>query len=788
MNLKKHYQTLELNKILTMLSEHCISDDAKSDALNITPISDLSEVNSLIKQTEDAYILMARFGSPAFDCIKNIDNPLARAKAGGLLNMGELLLIASILSTASRTIDWHSKCSSIKTSIDFLLNNLYINKFLENKIKTSILSEDEISDNASESLFSIRRKIKAAENKIREKLDSLVRSQTYQRYLQESVVTIRGGRFVVPVKNEHRANVQGLVHDTSSSGATVFIEPMAVVEANNEIKILKAKEEDEIERILYDLSAQTAEFADEILNSYDILRQLDLIFAKAKLAFAMKASVPLVNDKGYINIKKARHPLLDKETVVPVDIQLGENYNTLVITGPNTGGKTVALKTIGLLTLMVMCGLLIPAYDNSCVSVFNLVLADIGDEQSIEQSLSTFSSHMKNIIEIISSADSKTLILLDELCSGTDPVEGAALATSILDYLYSLNATVAATTHYAELKAYALDTKGVINACCEFDVETLAPTYKLLIGVPGRSNAFAISEKLGLEHHIINKAKQLVSKEDNRFERVVLQLETSRKQLEISNNAAMLAKEQAEKSKKEAEITAEKLKEDYNQEIESARQMAKTIVENAKFEVNRLLDDLEKIKKENKSNISKANLAAKEGFKKLEEITIQGETFKEDYSLPRPLKIGDDILLADINKKAYVLTLPDDNQMVTVQAGLIKIKSKLNNIRLLNEKGINIPKSVYKPSHSTQSVSPKKATLEIDLRGQNVEEATMELDRFIDDAILNAINEITVIHGKGTGVLRTGIQKHLRSHASVRTYRLGVFGEGENGVTIVQLK
>ena len=505
--MNRHYKTLELNKILEKLAGQTSLDDAREMALGLEPQFDLEKVQLLLKQTDDAVILSGKFGAPSFGGATNCANNLRRAQAGGCLTTVELLSIAQTLRVIRTVKEWHSKFASVGTTLDIYFSGLVSNKFLEEKITSAIISEDEISDKASVALSEIRRKIRTASSKAREVLDKIIHSSTYIKYLQEAIVTQRDGRYVVPVRSECRNNVPGLVHDTSSSGATVFIEPMGVVQANNDIKMLRAKEEDEIERILFELSANAGDFADSIISSYSNLSHLNLIFAKANLAYSMKASMPVMNDRGIVDIKQARHPLINKDKVVPVDITLGKNFDTLVITGPNTGGKTVTLKTLGLLTLMAMCGLLVPCADNSELSVFRRVLVDIGDEQSIEQSLSTFSAHMTNIIQIIKLANSGSLCLIDELGAGTDPVEGAALAIAILEKLRTRHAKIASTTHYAELKEFALRTDGVENGCCEFDVATLKPTYKLLIGVPGKSNAFAISKRLGMETAIVERAQ-----------------------------------------------------------------------------------------------------------------------------------------------------------------------------------------------------------------------------------------------------------------------------------------
>mgnify|MGYP005754486177 CR=1 FL=1 len=783
----KNWNTLELPKILSRLQNLCQSDGGKIRAGELQPQTSLSGAAALIKQTEDAYTLIARFGSPSFSAAKNMDNALARAAAGGLLSMKELLDIAGVLRCVRQLLDWRSKSAGIETSLDELFHGVTANKYLEEKITSCILNEEEMSDNASPELFNIRRRLTAASNKIRDRLEAIVRSGS--KALQDNIITQRNGRFVVPVKADSRGEIPGLVHDTSASGATVFVEPMAVVEANNEMKLLQSKEADEIERILFSLSAEAADFAESIKYSVSVLTNLDLIFAKAKLGFDMKASVPVLNDKGIIDIKKARHPLLDPKTVVPVDILLGENYRTLVITGPNTGGKTVMLKAIGLLSLMAMCGLLIPAGDNSRLSVFDQVLADIGDEQSIEQSLSTFSSHIKNIKGILETADEDSLVLLDELCSGTDPVEGAALATAILEDLKAKNCVVAATTHYSELKAYALDTENVENASCEFDVQTLMPTYKLLIGTPGKSNAFAIAGKLGIDAKLIHHAQTLVSAESSKFEKVVDALEKSRLQLERQKSVALKERLEAEKLSKLAQEKAEKLQQEYDREIENAKAAARVITDNARVEVNRLLDEMEKIKKQNKQDLSGARAAARSGFKKLDSIASSGEKYSDDYKLPRDLQVGDTVILKDTGQKATVIKPKDNKGNVTVSAGIMKIKVSEKELKLVEDNGIRLPKSLQKNYTSKiDAAASRQAGMEIDVRGMAVDEAELELDRYIDNALLNGLTQITIIHGKGTGALRAGIHKYLRAHKNIRTFRLGTFGEGESGVTIAELK
>ena len=747
--MNKHFESLEFDKILLLLKDMAVSEGAKQKALETTPETSLEKAKKLIERTDDAFKLISGFSTPPFAGAKDVFEALNRAESGGMLNNSELLRIAGVLKTVTELKDWRSHSENIKTSLDGFFENLYENKRLSDRILTCIINDEEISDNASPELFSIRRKIVNISNGIREKLEKITRSQTTQKYLQDAIVTQRNGRFVVPVKTEFKAEIAGLVHDTSSTGSTVFVEPMAVVEANNEIKILRSKEQDEIERILFELSAAVAEIKDSILNSLSILVELDYIFAKAKLAIKMDAVKPELNDKCFIDFVNARHPLLEKKKVVPISVTLGKDYKMLVITGPNTGGKTVTIKTIGLLTLMASSGMMIPCSQGSSAAVFDNVFSDIGDEQSIEQSLSTFSSHIKNIVSILDKVDNNSLVLLDELCSGTDPVEGAALATSILETFRRFGATLGATTHYAELKTYALDTDGVENASCEFDVKTLAPAYRLLVGVPGRSNAFAISKKLGMDETIINRASDLISADDNRLERVIAELE-------------------------------------YNEKIENAKAQARIITDNARIEANRLLDELKQLKKQKKTEVDAEKLA-KRSFEKLDKISSSGESYKDDYKLPRPLKVGDTVLLPDTNTKAVVLNLPDSKGKILVQAGIMKMKIEMAGVRLVEEKQVNIPKSVVKRTGVDSSIT-RSAMLEIDVRGMAVDEASIEIDRFIDNALLSSVSSFTIIHGKGTGALRKGLHTYLRKHPSVRTFRVGTFGEGENGVTIVELK
>lgn len=787
----KNFKTLELDLILEKLANECSCDDAKELALALKPSTDMSEAELLLTQTEDAFSLLARFGGPSFSGLKNVNNPLHRANAGGSLNPKELLDIAYCLRSIRTLDEWHNHCSGVRTSLDFFFEGITVNKYLENKIFTCIINEEEISDKASETLNDIRRKIRSKENSIREKLDSMIHSSHYQQYLQEAIVTQRNGRFVVPVKAENRGNVPGLVHDTSSTGATVFVEPASVVDANNDIKVLQGKERDEIMRILFELSAEAGEFAQSIKHSFDSAVMLNLIFAKAHLAYKMKATKPLLNNEGIIHIKKARHPLIDAKKVVPTDIKLGDEYDTLVITGPNTGGKTVSLKTLGLLTAMSMCGLLIPASDRSRISVFDKILVDIGDEQSIAQSLSTFSSHMVNIIDIMSKADSKSLVLIDELGAGTDPVEGAALAVSVIEHIRSKGAVIAATTHYAELKAYALDTPGVSNGCCEFDVETLRPTYRLLIGVPGRSNAFAISEHLGMDKAVVEHAKSIVNSDNRDFESVLEKLESSRQALEDERKVAEEMTARAKKIEEKAQSEKDKIETLKKRELDKAKREAEKLIEAAKRKSSEFLLELEKLKKEqNESNATeiarKTRRAVKSQMGEMDDLINPAEladNWDYDYKLPREPKVGDRIVIKGIGEGEVV----EVGDKLLVKSGLLKTRVKLSDIMIL-DKPKEKPKATRHNVYRTSSRADADVKTEIDMRGETVDEALGELSLFIDKCVLNNIEEIRIIHGKGTGALRAAVTDYLRTHPNISEYRLGKYGEGENGVTIAKVK
>lgn len=789
--MNKNFKTLELDVILNKLAQECSCDDARDLALSLTPSSDMREVELLLTQTEDAFSLLARFGAPSFSGLKNVNNPLHRAGAGGSLNPKELLDIAYCLRSLRTLCEWHNHCSGVRTSLDFFFEGITVNKYLENRIFTCIISEEEISDKASDALNDIRRKIRSKENSIREKLDSMIHSSHYQQYLQEAIVTQRNGRFVVPVKAEHRGNVPGLVHDTSSTGATVFVEPSSVVDANNDIKVLQGKERDEIMRILFELSAEAGEFSESIKHSFNSAVMLNLVFAKAHLAYKMKAIKPLLSNEGIICLKKARHPLIDPEKVVATDISLGEQYDTLVITGPNTGGKTVSLKTLGLLTAMAMCGMLIPAGDRSQISIFDKILVDIGDEQSIAQSLSTFSSHMVNIIDIMGKADGRSLVLIDELGAGTDPVEGAALAVSVIENLRSKGAVIAATTHYAELKAYALDTAGVINGCCEFDVDTLRPTYRLLIGVPGRSNAFAISEHLGMDKGVIEHAKGIVNSDNRDFESVLEKLEASRQALEDERKIAEEMTARAKKIEEKAQSEKDKIETLKKRELDKAKREAEKLIEAAKRKSSEFLLELEKLKKEQDSSNAteiarKTRRAVKSQMGEMDDLINPAklaDNWDYDYKLPREPKVGDSVIIKGIGEGEVV----EIGDKLLVKSGLLKTRVKLSDIMIMDK-----PKKKPKPAqhnvYRTSSRADADVKTEIDLRGETVDEAIGELSLFIDKCLLNNIEEIKIIHGKGTGALRAAVTDYLKHHPNISEHRLGKYGEGENGVTIAKVK
>ncbi|MCI8922115.1 MAG: endonuclease MutS2 [Acutalibacter sp.] len=782
----KNYRALELDKILEMVAKETTCEDGAALARSIEPVYTPAEARRLLEETDAAFVLMAKFGAPSFYGMKNVTNALRRAQAGGGLGLRELLDIGGTLRAIRSLQQWHSKNAGMHTVLSPRFSILAPNKHLEEKIFTCIQSEEEVSDAASPALAAIRRKIRGAAVRVREQLDKLIHSQTHQKHLQEAIVTQRSGRYVVPVKAEFRGEVPGLVHDTSSSGQTVFVEPMSVVELNNEIRVLRSDEQEEISRILLELSGEAGDFADSLIESYQYAVQLNVIFAKAQLAYRMKAVVPEIDEKGQTELHSARHPLIAKEKVVPTDITLGQDFDALIITGPNTGGKTVALKTLGLLTLMAMCGLMIPAGEGSRLPVYRHILADIGDEQSIEQSLSTFSAHMVNIIRILDVADGESLVLLDELGAGTDPVEGAALATAIIEELRRKGVRLACTTHYAELKSYALQTDGVENACCEFDVESLRPTYRLLIGVPGKSNAFAISRRLGLEGRIVDRAGELVNEENSSFEQVIERLEERRREMENELEAARKAARQARETMRQSEARQAEAGQRAKREIDQAREEASRIVQKTRQQADALLNELDELRRQqNKALSAEQKARLRSGLRDLESSADPvRKRRRDDYQLPRELRPGDSVVIFDIDKAATVLEAPKDGQ-VLVQAGIIKTRVQVENLRLSGEG----QKAKAKPGRSvTKNVSAPEIATSLDLRGMNVEEGLMEVDAFLDRAARSHVPQVTIIHGKGTGVLRAAVQQHLRRCSQVKSFRLGAFGEGESGVTVVEMK
>ncbi len=787
--MEKFYRVLELDRVLERLALVCGNADAAELARELCPSGNIDEVRRLLAQTDSAYQLTGRYGSPSFGSMTNVRSAARRAQAGAALSLRELLDVAENLRVYRSLTEWRGRFSE-EVVLDRLFEGVMPHRQLENRLATAIVSEEEIADTASQALSDIRRKIRSAENSVREKLDKIIHSPQYQKYLQEPVVTIRSDRFVVPVKLECRGSVSGLVHDTSASGATVFIEPTAVVEANNEIKVLRAKEQAEIDRILAELSAAVGEHADMIAISYDCAVELCLIFAKAKLAYDMKASMPEINREGCIKLINARHPLLDPQKVVPITVELGERFDTLVITGPNTGGKTVTLKTVGLLTLMAECGLMIPAYDGSRVAIFDAVMADIGDEQSIEQSLSTFSSHMVNLVDIIAHSTDNSLVLVDELGAGTDPIEGAALAKAIIEELRSKGCRVAATTHYAELKAYAIDTVGVENASCEFDVASLRPTYRLLIGLPGRSNAFAISERLGLSSEVVKRAKGMISDEDKKFEGVVRSLEQARRAADDERREVERLRAQLDSKQSDAERRFAEMEQQREEILEKARKEAQRIVERANRGVNSMLGEIEELRKQankakNLDEIARAaRAAAKSGSQKLDKETTP-EVADVNYVLPRPLKVGDTVFVPEANRQGEVVGLADKAGNLTVRMGAVSMKIAEKSVRLAEKQKAKKPQSTRR---TVTSRAERSVSRELDLRGRMSDEAIMELDSFLDEAILCGVEVVTVIHGKGTGALRKAVHERLKHHKAVRAYRLGLFGEGEDGVTIIELK
>ncbi len=794
---KKALRILEFDKILNKMAEYTGNDVVKQRILDLMPASSLGEAEAMQQQTSEAVKLILRYGEPQNMTVPHVVPSLRRCAMGAVLSPKELLDVARVLNIARGVKRYLANADAEEFPVlGALEQSLTAVKPLEEQLYMCILSEEEIADGASGELSSIRRKMRNMQGKIKDMLDAMIRSSRYQKYLQDPIVTMRGDRYVIPVRAEYRAEVPGVVHDTSSSGATLFVEPMSVVNANNEIRDLRAKEQAEIERILAALSAEVSEYQGEIEADYAALCELDFIFCKGKLSVDMGASEPALNDKGQVYLKKARHPLIARRSVVANDIYLGGDFDTLVITGPNTGGKTVTLKTLGLFCLMAAAGLHIPANDNSSVAVFDSIWADIGDEQSIEQSLSTFSSHMKNIVNIVNKAGKNSLVLFDELGAGTDPVEGAALAVSILEFLRLAGANTAATTHYSELKLYALSTPGVCNASCEFDVGTLQPTYKLLIGVPGKSNAFAISQRLGLDERIIERARSLMSEDNVRFEDLITDLHESKRVAEDEAKKAQRLRQEADALKEKIEEQKQTLEQRRQKLLDEARREAKRIILDAKDESAKVIKELNELKKNvQNENVGKtieearAKLRAKESG--IDESFSGVIRPKAQQNAPKSVKVGDAVEIVSLGQSGEVLKPQDADGNVLVQAGAMKIKVKLADLRLVPKAKKEQPqKGKKKDARSFAGYVSKKADVktEIDLRGMTLEEALLDADRFLDDAYMAGLNQVSIIHGKGTGVLRAGIADMLRRHRLVKSFRLGRYGEGETGVTIVELK
>ena len=784
---EKSLQKLELDRILALLAESAVSGEAKDRCLHLTPSSDPEDVIALQTQTSDACRLMDLRSAPAFQDVRDVRASLDRADRGGCLNPKELLSIAGVLRCARAAKEYYDGACA-NTSLDWMFAALTSNRYLEERISGSILSEDEIADAASPELSDIRRHMRIQSAKIKESLQKLISSPSYSKFLRDPIITLRQDRYVVPVKAEFKNEVPGLIHDVSSTGSTFFIEPMSSVNANNALRELLLREKKEIERILAELSAEAAAHRETISQNYTILVELDTIFARAKLSFRMKAAAPEIRNDGCLNLIQARHPLIDAKTVVPVSVHLGREFDTLIITGPNTGGKTVTLKTIGLLTLMAECGLHIPAASGSSISVFENVLADIGDEQSIEQSLSTFSAHMRNIVQVVDQCSERSLVLFDELGAGTDPAEGAALAISLIEFCRERGSRIAATTHYAELKVYAMRNPGVTNAACEFDVETLKPTYKLLIGVPGKSNAFAISRRLGLPEDIISSARSMVSQNDLNFEEVLDQLEQQRQQMESARIEAERLRQETMKTQQKSEEYYAQIKKEKEKAEAQARREAQLILDEARRTANSVYEELKALRKQMKDTADAQGVNARQADlrRQLNEAEAKLAPKKETLERPKPtreIKAGDTVELLKLGTKATVLNVNKDGSY-QLQAGIMKINVRPDEVYLLENESGQVKQFIDKTRREfkNQAQSP-----ELDLRGMDALEASAVLSIFLDNAYMANLQQVRIIHGKGTGVLRKTVHEELKHNKHVKKYRLGIYGEGEDGVTIAEL-
>lgn len=782
---KRVLKTLEYDKILAMLKERascCISRELVD---TMEPSGDFDTVERELKLTAEAETLFYKTGRSPVDDFPDMRHCLERMHAALFLSTGELLGIASCLKAARIAKDILAKEVGEESYLYNLAGLLITHRSAEEEINRCIINEDEIFDGASPALARIRRAMRLANEKVREKLNSMIRSTAYQKYLQEPIITIRNGRFVIPVKQEYRQQVPGLIHDQSSSGATLFIEPSAVVELGNEYKKLLAEEADEIERILTELTAMLAPYANEIREDLNIMGQIDLVFAKAKLSRELNAVMPRLNRNNYVRIVRGRHPLIPADRVVPIDIWIGRDYRSLIITGPNTGGKTVTLKIVGLFALMVQSGIFVPANEGSEFPVFEHIYADIGDEQSIEQSLSTFSSHMKNIVGILDKADENSLVLLDELGAGTDPIEGAALAMSILEELNDRHCICVSTTHYSEIKAFAMTHEGMENASMEFDIDRLCPTYRLYIGIPGKSNAFEISSRLGLPNSIIDKAKGFLKGEDVRFEDIISSAQSQHRIAEEERKMAEEARAELEKLRADAERERRKLDEDRNRLQAKAKEDAKRIVADTKREMEKLIVEIRSIKDIDRSAADRVIQAARDTLRATETAVNEKEAIKKEDNTkpPKTVRAGDTVNIVTLDQKATVLSAPDSKGEVMVQAGVMKLNVKLKDIRLIEEK-----KAAAPTSGKFGLGAGKQVGLELDVRGMLVDEANIMVDRYLDDAYNAGLSEVNIIHGKGTGALRAGVQAFLKRHPLVKGYRMGSYGEGDAGVTVVTLK
>ena len=787
---EKSLTTLELPAVLNMLAAEAVSEPAKELALSLTPSVSEGEVQHRLAETTAAKTMMVVRGSPSFYGVRDVRSSLARADLGGALNTRELLEIAHVLQCARLVRGYLADDSVGKTPIDYLFSALHANRFLEEKITGSIVGEDEIADAASPELANIRRQMRAAAAQARDALQKIISSPSYAKVLQEPIITQRSDRYVVPVKAEHKGAINGLVHDISASGATIFVEPMAAVKANNELRELAAKERAEIDRILAELSADCAGHRDGINADYEILVQLDLIFAKAKLSYKLNCEPAAMEGRGII-LRKARHPLLDQAKAVPIDVELGDSFDTLVITGPNTGGKTVSIKTIGLLAAMHQCGLHIPAADGSNLPVFTHILADIGDEQSIEQSLSTFSAHMSNIVSIIDECDERSLVLFDELGAGTDPTEGAALAIAVIEHVRRRGAVIAATTHYAELKVYATNEPGVQNASCEFDVETLRPTYRLLVGIPGKSNAFAISRRLGLGEDIIDEAKRRVNTESASFEATIEKLEQTRLLLEKDRDEASRKLREAEENAKKSAFMRAELGVRLEKADQKARREAERVLEEARAAAEETFAELDEMRRrindeENASRVNEARAQLRRQLN-LSQESLQRELHPEALNQvsARPVQVGDTVQIKSMGVKATVLSKSADGTLA-LRAGIMNVSAREDEVLLLENEQAPKPKNTSKGGgermHS-MSIAP-----ELDIRGMEALEGVLAAERYLDSAVMAKLKTVTIIHGKGTGALRAAVQQMLKKNKFVKSFRLGRYGEGESGVTVVELK